>query len=215
METIESVIKHELCHYHMFKTGANWSDGDYLFKKEIKKIGASLTGELKSAGLFHQSICSKCGKITNKGTEKKIKNRINSNKYTSKCCHVPIAYGGVSYLEDNNKVQPLTSQYAKRIKEIQTNIISKKESSIKDSIEQNYKVAIQPGKENILDINKIIQPGKRGMNGTILYPIVKELIDNKEEEKLRLINKEYNKYFIQIKKCWGKKRLNYLESIGL
>jgi SprT-like protein len=210
IETIESVIKHELCHYHMFMTGSNWHDGDYLFEKELIKIGASSTRTLKGAGEKHKSVCGKCGKITGTGKESTVKRRVNSGRYRSRCCGALIVYGGMEYLEDNNKVAAVASTLAKKISD-QTNV----KVAIEIAAQVIPEEIVTTPKVNTLDIDKIVKPGVRGMTGEILFPVMKELIDKKEEEKIKLIYKKYEKCCNQIRKYWNKKRLVYLEGLGL
>lgn len=209
IETIESVMKHELCHYHMFMTGGNWHDGDYLFEKELVKIGSSSTRTLKSAGEQHKSICSKCGQVTNIGKEKTIKRRVQLG-YRSRCCGALIEYGGVEFVEDNNKVAEVTSTLVKKISnQVSENVAMEvAANSIPEIIKEEHKV-------NTLNIDDIVKPGKRGMTGEILFPVMKDLIDNKEKEKIKLIYEKYEKCFKQIRKYWNKKRLVYLEELGL
>lgn len=106
IETITSVIAHELCHYHLYIEGSNqYGDGDYEFEQLIKKIGALSTGVI-SPTVIYDLICSCCNRLLGSTSSKRKADNYKSinSRRISACCDAKVAYN-VRRLEDKYKVQ--------------------------------------------------------------------------------------------------------------
>lgn len=58
---IIDVLKHELVHYALCVLKKPFSDGDFYFEKELKRLGVSRTKTYKYLGQLHLYICKNCG----------------------------------------------------------------------------------------------------------------------------------------------------------
>jgi predicted SprT family Zn-dependent metalloprotease len=103
-ETIESVIKHELCHWYIcLKFPGKQHDGSPTFENEIKRIHSSSTRTLPVAGEIHKGVCKCCGKVViSKRKLSTLKKYFDFDKYSSGCCHTEIIYGGYEIIKDEN-----------------------------------------------------------------------------------------------------------------
>ena len=193
METILSVIKHELCHYHLFRNNKEFRDFTPTFDKEALKIGASLSNQIKTSGYIKVGYCSKCNKLViNNAKPKHLR-----HNYISACCKTEI-YFKTEYKED--KTQVILNNLDKEF----INKIHKKESpnTIKKTIKN-------------INITDIVKPGKRGVTRAQVHPAVEQAVDEHSIEKLILIKQTYPEYFKQVCIYINKKRLAYLKEIGL
>lgn len=89
-DTTVDVLKHELIHYALYTLGKPHKDGHQVFENELRKHRVSSTGTIQPKGLFHQYICSKCGKQVGLRT-RKIRDIEN---YYSRCCKAKLTYKG-------------------------------------------------------------------------------------------------------------------------
>lgn len=94
-ETIEGVIKHELCHWALCKQGKPFDDGHPVFEAELVRVGAPSTKQITFKGKLYTAGCKKCQKEV---VSRKSRGRLNkylTGGYTSRCCRSPIVYQGV------------------------------------------------------------------------------------------------------------------------
>jgi len=89
-EATLDVLKHELIHYACFMQRMPFSDGDWYFENELKRLGVTRTHVYKAKGHFHHYSCSVCGKhATHRARQ------IRSLwKYRSRCCDGMLVYEG-------------------------------------------------------------------------------------------------------------------------
>lgn len=92
IETMEGIIKHELCHYHLHIEGKGYQHKDHDFKQLLKKVGAPRFCQVLPSIQQKQSYliykCEKCDKMY------KRKRRINVRKYVCGSCRGKLKYIG-------------------------------------------------------------------------------------------------------------------------
>ncbi|MFH5810837.1 SprT family protein [Companilactobacillus sp. FL22-1] len=95
-ETLVGVIKHELCHYHLYNDGLPAQHRDRSFKILLKQVGglrySPIQGKSRQRN-YHIYECTHCHLIY-----KRVK-KINTNKYVCGRCH-----GKLKYLHDTQKL---------------------------------------------------------------------------------------------------------------
>jgi SprT-like protein len=84
-EELISIIKHELCHYHLHLEGRGHQHRDKDFKDLLKVVGGSrycqsIPGTRKIVRVKYQYRCKSCGLIYNR------KRRVDTNKYVCGKC---------------------------------------------------------------------------------------------------------------------------------
>lgn len=65
-----------------------------------------------------------------------------------------------------------------------------------------------------LDINTLVQPGKKGVTNAQMIPSMKLAIDNEDTQALDLLKQYYPSVFFSSTKYLGKDRIIKLESLG-
>lgn len=85
-EEVISIIKHELCHYHLHIEGKGYQHRDQEFKQLLQKVGGarhcqSIPYAKKTAGKLHIYQCSGCSHKYSR------KRRMNTEKYVCGKCH--------------------------------------------------------------------------------------------------------------------------------
>lgn len=172
-ETIDSVIKHELCHWKISLETIHFGDGDRAFENEIRRIGSHSTGVIQTSGTIYTCVCSCCGKIVVKKRTAKQAIKYATPKYSSKCCHAPLKYAGVKEIEDTN-VTPIALDEKLR----------------KTACNSSTTIS------SILKIEDIIKPeNNRKINNKQMIPAIKSAIQEKSHEKMQLLKKTYPDVF--------------------
>ncbi len=98
-DTIDSVILHELAHWYQFENKLPHQDSDFAFKKLVRSVGGSLTGDIKFSGSVNSYKCDNCGMVHTS------RRAINTNKYTCKCGGELTKQDNV-YIKDTFKRKP-------------------------------------------------------------------------------------------------------------
>jgi SprT-like protein len=85
IDELTSIIKHELCHYHLHIEGRGHQHRDQDFKTLLKDVGGSrycksIPGMRKTVHLKYQYRCKTCGLVYNR------KRRVNTSKYVCGKC---------------------------------------------------------------------------------------------------------------------------------
>jgi SprT-like protein len=88
-EEVISIIKHELCHYHLHIEGKGYQHRDREFKKLLKQVGGSrhcqrLPGARSSSLKIHIYQCGECS------SEYERRRRMNTEKYVCGKCRGPL-----------------------------------------------------------------------------------------------------------------------------
>ena len=204
LENIEGVIKHELCHYHLYKKGGNFSDGDKEFEDELKRIGSHSTCTLSRAGMMYTVKCSCCGKTVRKTPSKGMVTRC-INTRISVCCEADLVQGEPIIINDNNK-QDCNYKSDNNISVIHKYVTD----SSKNSINKITKVA---NKVSDINIDEVVVPGPRGVTCKQVYWAMRALTDERSEsakEKIRLIAKTYPQMFEKECRTFPKKRMAFI-----
>ena len=194
LSTIESIIKHELCHYHLFINNEPHDDGHPVFEAELARIGGSSTGTLAEAGEKYYCICKKCGKKIGPYDSEKIARKRVEQAYVSRCCGTRLNYGGVVNIEDNNK--PIKANIKTKSLEEVLKMTSKE---INDYINGNIddvitkETIIEEVNNNNFDINDYVKvTSKKPTQGNV-YDTLVILIDKKDINGIISLIKLYNK----------------------
>lgn len=200
-KTIESVLKHELCHYYLYKKGyKGFKDGNIQFEKEIKRIGSHSTGVIQRAGEYHECVCSICGaKVKNFTNKDKAIKFCESKRYISRCCKADIVYSGIKVYEDKN------------VSNEKYSIIDKYISDSSRGINNNTNKNIN--RNSNLNIDDIVVLKRRTVSQQNVWDAMLLAVEEKSPEKLILIKEHYPELFNKICLFIGKKRVEYINSV--
>ncbi|MDF2947911.1 MAG: sprT-like family protein [Bacillales bacterium] len=93
IDEIISIIKHELCHYHLHQQGKGYRHSDENFKQLLKKVeGPRFCKPLKKTSFRNRKIqkyvCTECERLYSR------KRKINTQKYRCGVC-----YGILKFVE--------------------------------------------------------------------------------------------------------------------
>ena len=197
-ETIESVIKHEVCHYALSQLGKPFGDKDWNFLLELKRIGSHATYTIQRAGEIHKGNCSCCGKLViTKQKKSQLDKYFQFPRYWSKCCKAKIIYGGSYYREDNT--QPVIASAPQPKPSIQI---------------PNTKVATQSAPEKQSNpISNLIQSGPKGITNLQMIPAIKKAIDNNSKVNVQLLQAHYPQVYNNSLRYLGKSYSKKLEEM--
>ncbi|QGZ27620.1 SprT family protein [Streptococcus ruminicola] len=82
LETFRKIVRHELCHYHLYFEGKGYKHADADFKELLQKVdGLRYAPTMPSETAYHCYRCQKCGQ------EYRRKRRVNTKKYRCGRCH--------------------------------------------------------------------------------------------------------------------------------
>lgn len=205
LENIEGVIKHELCHYHLYKMGGNYSDGDKEFEDELKRIGSHSTRTLTRAGEVHKCICSCCGKVVRTTGSKATATR-TINSRISKCCKAKILYGG-THIENDSNEQNCNYQTSNYISVIHKYAADSPSECLNKETNNNTNVTLK------FSIEEVVVPGPRGVTCKQVYWAMRALTDERTEEakeKIKLVAKTYPQMFEKECRTFPKKRMEFI-----
>jgi predicted SprT family Zn-dependent metalloprotease len=197
--TIESVLKHELCHWYLSINGKKFGDYDKTFLDEIERIGSTSTFTLEAGGNQYSVVCKKCGKVAGKTyNENKAKKWARDSRYSSRCCNSSLTLGETVYVEDRN------SKYTKGIiTSVETlNILAgdgkiEKVADVAKAPERNINTTILAAKKEVINENKetkeeVINEAKetKGEVVTENKEDKKEVITENKEDKKEVTNED-------------------------
>lgn len=205
LENIEGVIKHELCHYHLYKKGGKFSDGDKEFEDELKRIGSHSTRTLNRSGMIYTVICSCCGKVTRRTASKAAVTR-TINTRISACCEADLQQGESYIMPDNNK-QDCNYKSDNNISVIHKYVTDSPSESVEKKPNINTKVTSN------INIDEVVVPGPRGVTCKQVYWAMRALTDERSEsakEKIKLIAKTYPQMFEKECRTFPKKRMQFI-----
>ena len=205
LENIEGVIKHELCHYYLFKTYQKYSDGDKRFQDELKRIGAHSTRTLSFSGDIHLCKCSKCGRIVKRSLSKSGATRTINNRISG-CCKADIVYAGVQRVENTNS-DNVNYKPHNNITVIHKYTSGAPSEQLKVDNNINNKVTTK------LTIDDIIAEQKEGGIKAKVYRALISAIQQKSAERINLIATHYPDRFAYECIKFSQKRMDYINSV--
>lgn len=86
-EIFRKIVRHELCHYHLYFEGKGYKHSDADFKELLRKVdGLRYAPSLAKKERFYRYRCQKCGQ------EYHRKRRVNTKKYACGRCHGKLSY---------------------------------------------------------------------------------------------------------------------------
>lgn len=207
LSTIESVIKHELCHYHLFINKKPYTDGHPVFEKELKRIGGSTTNTVKHSGERYLCVCKGCGGICGSYSSKGAATRCIKNYRCGKCkfdlrLEIKINEDKFERIPNNIGSKPIEEVLKMTNKEIYDFINNKKGKTVKVANTTN----------KVFDITKYVEvtskkPTQKNVCDTLVILVANEDIDG-----LNSLLNLYNKQFLNCLKYIGKKRMDFLKN---
>lgn len=212
MATVESVIKHEVCHLVLMVRGEEFGDGTKNFEDTVKKIGGTSTGTIKNVYEYYAK-CSCCGRrCLTSGKESSLKRYID-NGYVSKCCNSPVILDGQGIGEDTTT---FTNADAGEI--LRSNIQNKKAKKVNKT---NNKPAEKPAEKpnndgmTIDPETHLIAPktGKLKVNQTALWRTLTYYVDQQNDDEIKFLYKNFKDEFVKGYKCLTKNRIKYIDMI--
>ena len=99
IETVESVIKHEVTHLVLFCRNEPFGDGCPNFERTLKEIGGTSTKTIINNKIY-TAKCKCCGKTVVKVDSNQKLGRILKNNISA-CCHSYLEKGEIIYKKDN------------------------------------------------------------------------------------------------------------------
>lgn len=194
VETIFSILKHELCHWALATTNRPFADGHQVFEAELKRIGAVSTNTIEIAGEVHKGTCRKCDKIVVEGPTRRSLNPYlkEKSRYVSTCCKEKIVYSGTFFREDKNtSVACLLSR--------DFSSITRDLSGVLSSVNNNKEMgdgSMTTTMENTMKIEGLIQANKRGkVTNAQMIPALVRAIESESKEQLELLKEHYPEVF--------------------
>lgn len=86
-DVFRKIVRHELCHYHLYFEGKGYKHSDVDFKELLRKVdGLRYAPSLVKKEQFYRYRCQKCGQ------EYHRKRRVNTKKYVCGRCHGKLSY---------------------------------------------------------------------------------------------------------------------------
>ena len=80
--TFRKIVRHELCHYHLYYAGKGYRHGDKDFKDLLLQVnGVRYAPSIQNNTFYHYYQCESCGKVYQR------KRRMNTKKYACGNCH--------------------------------------------------------------------------------------------------------------------------------
>lgn len=80
--TFRKIVRHELCHYHLYYAGKGYRHGDKDFKDLLLQVnGVRYAPSIQSNTFYHYYQCESCGQVYQR------KRRMNTKKYACGNCH--------------------------------------------------------------------------------------------------------------------------------
>ena len=217
--TIESVIKHELCHYHLFMNKQPHKDGHPVFEKELIRIGGSTTRSIPLAGNLYNCVCEECGEVVSKYATLKKAQKCCKDYVCGKC---------------KGKLMVVQKQKEDTFKRIESQIKSKHIEEVlrmSDMEVDNYINGISNTPEMVeapiemvaeipskFDITKYVEvKSKKGPTQGNVYDTMVKLIDLQDIKGLRELHKLYKKHYDNciFRHYLSKKREQFLANNGL
>lgn len=208
LSTVESVIKHELCHYYLCKIGKEFSDGSYTFEKELKRIGAHSTRIIKSLDRKHECICETCKRVVARYTsEGKAKSTVK--QCISGCCRSKLQYKLNDSLKDNS------SEIQSEFTVINKYIVQAPEKTSRRTQKTNKEIicANKESNKSGLKIEDIVILKRKKVSQQNVWDAMLLAVEEKSPEKLKLIKQHYPDLFNKICLFIGKKRVEYINSV--
>lgn len=201
VDTVDSVILRELCHWALSQLGQPFDDGHPVFEKELMRIGASTTRTIKTAGIIHEVKCACCGKVVVKTDKESKAKKYLDPKYRSKCCRSGLVLGNVVNLEDTYVRKTAMSleieDSIKAMREVQGHVIP--------NPTEKPQVSTQTAAIIALTINDIFDTNER-MTNAKMEALLKEFIINSEAEKIKILKNTYKVTFNKALRYLGERR---------
>lgn len=207
IDTVDSVILHELCHWALSQLGKPFSDGHPVFEAELRRIGASTTRTIQSAGELYEVKCSCCGDTAAKRRSEKLAMKLLDGRYTSKCCGARLTYAGKIVKEDTYvRKEAMCTEIESSIKTLQ----QKQGHAIPSPIQMPE--VKKPEVRTTLTINDIFDTNER-MTNAKMEALLKDFIIKGEAEKIRILRDTYEVTFNRALRYLGSKRNEQIKKL--
>jgi SprT-like protein len=205
--TIESVIKHELCHWYLCVTNKPFHDGDPTFEALLRKVGAHSTGVIKLAGEVHEMRCQVCDKVAASSNSKGKLNKYIENRrgYKTRCCRADLYYSGVSHIEDKNTPQEKVTKLPEQPRQIP--------AAITPQPVAKPVAAIKTVTTTGVDLDAVLEKGPRGVTNKQMIPAIQKVLDMNDKFLLYKLQQAYPSVFQATIRYIGKSYQAQLQSM--
>ncbi|MGT2757219.1 SprT family protein [Streptococcus ovuberis] len=89
LEVFRKVVRHELCHYHLYHAGKGYKHGDKDFKELLQRVdGLRFVPHLSQQTLYKTYRCESCGQLYSR------KRQIDTTKYRCGRCRGKLSFVG-------------------------------------------------------------------------------------------------------------------------
>lgn len=205
IDTVDSVILHELCHWALSQLNKPFSDGHPVFEAELKRIGASSTRTINQAGNLYEVKCSCCGSVVAKVRKESQVKKYTSPRYTSRCCKARLIAGGFIKKEDTYvRQEAKCTEIENSIKNLQM----KQGHTIPSPIQKPE--IIKP--EVKLTIDDIFNTNER-MTNAKMEALLKDFIIKGEADKIKILRDTYEVTFNRALRYLGSKRNEQIKKL--
>ena len=212
VETVESVIKHEVTHLALMLKGMEFHDGSTTFEETVKKIGGTSTRTIKSLVKYHAK-CSCCGQRCLTTTSKQQYKRYLDNMWkVSKCCSSVLVPDGETIVPDETKFE---NEDAGEL--LKNNIERQQNKKVKKVNKSNVKPINKTNNDDVMvDPETHLIASKNGqvkVNQTSLWRSLTYYVDKKNDNEIKFLYENFKNDFIKGYKCLTKNRMKYIDYI--
>lgn len=205
LPTIESVIKHELCHYHLFINKQPHQDGHLVFERELRRIGGSTTHSIQHSGESYLCVCKSCGGVGKSCSSKAAATKFINNYQCAKCktgfkVQVKVTEDTFERVSNSIGSKPIEEVLKMTNQEVENFINGKEEVEVKvaDTVEE-------------FDIRKYVtvtskKPTQKNVCDTLVM-----LIKEEDVVGINSLLNLYNKQFMNCLKYMNAKRMAFLK----
>lgn len=195
VETVESVIKHEIVHLVLMMKGEGFHDKTKNFEEVVEQIGGTTSKVIRPL-VYYYAKCSCCGKRCLSTFSKAVYKRYtNSECLLSNCCNSKLVPDGETIYKDETK-----------FKNEDAGELLRKNIENEQSIDDN--IIISPNTHLVAS-----KTGQVKINKTTLRKTLNYYIDQKDDDEIKFLYKNFKDEFINGYKDLTKKRMVYVDSI--
>ncbi len=192
IETVESVIKHEVVHLVLMMKGEGFHDRTKNFEETVERIGGTSTKSIRPL-ICYYAKCSCCGKRRLVTFSKAAYERyINSECLLTSCCNSKMVPDGEIILKDETKFE---NDDAGEL--LRRNIEN-----------ENDDIIISPVSHLIASKNGQVKANKTSLKRTLTY-----YVDEKNDDEIKYLYENFKDKFLEGYKCLTKNRMKYVDSI--
>lgn len=206
-ETIDGVIKHELCHWALSVQGKPFQDGHPVFERELRRIGAPSTNVIQYSGEIHQVKCKNCGKIVGHKKNYNAAMRIieSARYHVSNCCRARLEYAGMKVVGMAQEIR----QARQAEQEVAAAIVTQAPTPVR----RPQQPVVLPQRLNSSN-EQIVEIGPRGVTNKQMIPAMRKALDRNSVEDLNYLKNKYASVFAGSIRYLGNNYMAKLKELG-